>query len=73
MGQNLRYGYSQDDMFLALVNPAFFYTGAPSRQLDRVSTVSNDWTSNLVVDSYAEASFQGGDVAHNALFDIDYI
>ena len=71
--QNLRYGYSQQDMFLALVNPAFAYTGAPSSQLDRVSAVSDDWTSTFAVDSRAEASFQTGDVAHTALFGVDYV
>lgn len=71
--QNLRYGYAQQDMFLALVNPAFAYSGTPSSQLDRVSAVSDDWTSTFAVDSQAEASFQTGDFAHTALFGIDYV
>lgn len=71
--QNLRYGYSQQDMFLALVNPAFAYSGTPSSQLDRVSAVSDDWTSTFAVDSQAEARFQTGHFAHTALFGIDYV
>ncbi|MFE0014063.1 TonB-dependent siderophore receptor [Mesorhizobium sp. NPDC059054] len=72
--QNLRYARAEQDMFLALVNPAFAYTpGAPSSQLNRVTGVSNDKLSTFAVDTQAEAVFDTGALNHTVLFGLDYI
>jgi iron complex outermembrane receptor protein len=71
--QNLRYGRSDQHMDLVLVNPAFAYSGAPSSQLDRVSAISDDWTSTFAVDTQAEAKFQTGALDHTVLFGLDYV
>lgn len=71
--QNLRYGRSDQHMDLVLVNPAFAYTGAPSANLDRVTAISDDWTSTFAVDNQLEAQFDTGDFAHTMLFGLDYV
>ncbi|WP_152980050.1 TonB-dependent siderophore receptor [Mesorhizobium sp. 1M-11] len=72
--QNLRYARAEQDMFLALVNPAFAYTpGAPSSQLNRVTGVSDDKLSTFAVDTQAEAVFDTGALNHTVLFGLDYI
>ncbi|WP_295810169.1 TonB-dependent siderophore receptor [uncultured Nitratireductor sp.] len=73
MRQNLRYSRSEQDMFLALVNPAFAYAGAPSNELSRVSAVSDDSASAFAVDTQFEAEFATGALEHTALFGIDYV
>lgn len=71
--QNLRYGRSSQNMDLLLVNPAFAYSGAPSSHLDRVTAVSDDWTSTFAVDTQAEAKFETGTLDHTMLFGLDYV
>lgn len=71
--QNLRYGRSDQHMDLVLVNPAFAYTGAPSANLDRVTAISDDWTSTFAVDNQLEAKFDTGDFDHTMLFGLDYV
>lgn len=71
--QNLRYARAEQDMFLALVNPAFAYTGAPSSQLNRVSGVADDSLSTFAVDNQAEAVFDTGALNHTVLFGLDYV
>lgn len=71
--QNLRYGRSDQDMDLVLVNPAFAFTGSPSSQLDRVTAISEDWTSTFAVDTQLEAQFDTGRLDHTALFGLDYV
>lgn len=70
--QNLRYGRSDQNMDLVLVNPAFAYSGTPGSVLDRVTAVSDDWTSTFAVDTQAEAKFQTGALDHTLLFGLDY-
>lgn len=71
--QNMRYGRSSQDMNLLLVNPAFAYFGAPSSQLERVTAVSDDWTSTFAVDTQAETKFETGTLDHTVLFGVDYV
>lgn len=71
--QNLRYGRSSQDMDLVLVNPAFAFSGTPSSQLDRVTAMSDDWTSTFAVDTQAEAKFDTGALDHTVLFGLDYV
>lgn len=71
--QHLRYGYADQNMFLALVNPAFAYTGPPSSTLNRVSAISADWTSTLSFDNQVEARFRTGEVNHTTLLGVDYV
>ncbi len=71
--QNLRYGRSDQHMDLVLVNPAFAYTGAPSENLDRVTAISDDWTSAFAIDNQVEAQFNTGAFEHTTLFGLDYI
>jgi iron complex outermembrane receptor protein len=70
--QNLRYAHSDQDMNLALVNPAFAYS-APGTVLDRVTAISDDTLTSFAVDNQAEARFQTGAFEHTALFGLDYI
>lgn len=70
--QNLRYAHSDQDMNLALVNPAFAYS-APGTVLDRVTAMSDDTLTSFAVDNQAEAKFQTGAFEHTALFGLDYI
>lgn len=71
--QNLRYGRSEQDMFLALVNPAFAYDDPPSSVLQRVSAVSDESVSSFAVDTQAEAQFSTGGLDHTLLFGVDYV
>lgn len=72
--QNLRYGRADQDMFLALVNPAFaFGRGGPGSTLNRVSAVSDDWVSTFAVDTQAELNFDVAAFDHTALFGVDYL
>lgn len=70
--QNLRYGYSSQDMFLVLVNPAFALQ-PDLHTFDRVSAGSDDWLSTFNVDSQAEARFDTGALDHTLLLGIDYL
>lgn len=71
--QNLRYGRSDQQMDLVLVNPAFAFSGPPSSYLDRVTAVSDDWTSTFAVDTQVEAQFTTGGLEHTALLGLDYV
>lgn len=71
--QNLRYGRSSQNMDLVLVNPAFSFSGAPGSTLDRVTAISDDWTSTFSVDTQAEAKFDTGAFDHTVLFGVDYV
>ncbi|MFE0758261.1 TonB-dependent siderophore receptor [Inquilinus sp. NPDC058860] len=71
--QNLRYGRSDQDMHLALVNPAFAFAGEPSNELSRVAAVSNDWTSSFAVDTQAQLELRTGALDHTVLLGIDYL
>jgi iron complex outermembrane receptor protein len=70
--QNLRYAHSDQNMDLALVNPAFAYNG-PGTVLERVTAMSDDSLTSFAVDNQAEAKFQTGAFEHTALFGLDYI
>lgn len=70
--QNLRYGRSSQNMFLALVNPAFAYQ-PDGHTLNRASALSDDWVSSFNVDNQAEARFRTGALDHTALFGLDYL
>lgn len=48
--QNLRYGKSDQDMFLVLVNPAFAYQ-PDGHTLNRATAISDDWVSSFNVDT----------------------
>lgn len=69
--QNLRYGHSRQDMYLALVNPAFAYQ-RDGHTLNRVSGASDDWLSTFSVDNQLETKFQTGAFGHTLLFGLDY-
>ena len=73
--QNLRYGRSDQNMDLVLVNPAFTFADplAPTSDLGRVTAISDDWTSTFAVDTQVEAKFETGALDHTALFGIDYV
>ena len=71
--QNLRYGRSDQNMDLVLVNPAFAFAGRPSSDLSRVTAISDDWTSTFAVDTQLEARFDTGAVDHTVLFGVDYV
>lgn len=71
--QNLRYGRSNQNMDLVLVNPAFTFSGAPSSELGRVTAISDDWTSTFAVDTQAEARFDTASLGHTVLFGVDYL
>ncbi len=70
--QNLRYGRSSQNMFLALVNPAFAYQ-PDGHTLNRASALSDDWVSSFNVDNQAEARFRTGTFDHTALLGLDYL
>lgn len=70
--QNLRYGRSEQDMFLALVNPAFAYD-AQGHTLSRVSASSDEYLTTFAVDTQAEAKFETGEFDHTVLFGVDYL
>ncbi|MGH6858717.1 MAG: TonB-dependent siderophore receptor [Phyllobacterium sp.] len=69
--QNLRYARSNQDMYLALVNPAFAY-GPDGHTLNRASASSDDYLTTFAVDTQVEATFETGGFDHTALFGIDY-
>jgi iron complex outermembrane receptor protein len=70
--QNLRYGRSEQEMFLVLVNPAFAYQ-PDGHTLNRASAVSDDWVSSFNVDTQAEARFATGALDHTLLLGLDYL
>ncbi|WP_082523739.1 TonB-dependent siderophore receptor [Ensifer sp. Root31] len=70
--QNLRYGRASQNMFLALVNPAFAYR-PDGHTLNRASAVSDDWLTSFNVDTQLEARFDTGALDHTALFGIDVL
>lgn len=70
--QNLRYGRSDQYMFLALINPAFAYQ-PDGHTMNRASAVSDDWLSTFNVDNQVEARFGTGAFEHTALFGLDYL
>ena len=73
--QNLRYGRADQDMNLALVNPAFAFGWGvpPNSELQRVSAISDDSVSAFTVDNQAEARFQTGEFDHTVLMGLDYV
>ncbi|WP_438754212.1 TonB-dependent siderophore receptor [Pararhizobium sp. O133] len=71
--QNLRYGRSDQNMFLALVNPAWGAWQPDGHTLNRVSAASDDRLSNFNVDTQAEARFDTGAFDHTMLFGLDYL
>ncbi|MGQ3294928.1 MAG: TonB-dependent siderophore receptor, partial [Shinella sp.] len=70
--QNLRYGRSDQNMFLALVNPVFAYQ-PDGHTLNRASAVSDDWVSTFNVDTQVEARFDTGAFGHTLLLGLDYL
>jgi iron complex outermembrane receptor protein len=70
--QNLRYGRSDQYMFLALVNPAFAYQ-PDGHTLNRASAVSDDWVTSFNVDTQVEARFDTGALDHTLLLGLDYL
>ena len=70
--QNLRYGRSDQNMFLVLVNPAFAYQ-PDGHTLNRASAISDDWVSTFNVDTQAEARFDTGALDHTVLLGLDYL
>ena len=70
--QNLRYGKSDQDMFLVLVNPAFAYQ-PDGHTLNRATAISDDWVSSFNVDTQLEAKFETGVLDHTTLFGVDYL
>ncbi|XSG81099.1 MAG: TonB-dependent siderophore receptor [Methyloligella sp. ZOD6] len=72
--QNLRYGFADQDFFLALVNPAFAYPPAGNgTTLNRVSAATDDQLENFAVDNQLEARFRTGNFKHTSLFGVDYL
>lgn len=71
--QNLRYGRSDQNMDLVLVNPAFAFSGDPSRNLNRVTAISDDRISAFTVDTQLQATWETGAVEHTSLFGLDYV
>ncbi|HEV7247041.1 MAG TPA: TonB-dependent siderophore receptor [Shinella sp.] len=70
--QNLRYGRSDQNMFLVLVNPVFAYQ-PDGHTLNRASAISDDWVSSFNVDTQAEARFDTGALDHTLLIGLDYL
>jgi iron complex outermembrane receptor protein len=70
--QNLRYGRSDQNMFLALINPAFAYQ-PNGFTLNRASAISDDWVSSFNVDTQLEATFATGALDHTLLVGLDYL
>jgi len=73
--QNLRYSYADQDMFLAVVNPAFTWmTNPPSgTTLGRVVSASDDALSSIDIDNQLEARFDTGALDHTMLLGLEYI
>lgn len=72
--QNVRYSYAEQDMFLAVVNPAFTWsTNPPSgTTLGRVVSASDDTLSSIDIDNQLEARFDTGALDHTMLFGLEY-
>ena len=70
--QNLRYGRSDQNMFLVLVNPAFAYQ-PDGHTLNRASAISDDYLTTFAVDTQAEARFDTGALDHTLLLGLDYL
>lgn len=73
--QNLRYGRSQQNMFLALVepNPWIGAWQADGHTLNRASAMSDDRLSNFAIDTQVEARFKTGALDHTLLLGLDYL
>lgn len=70
--QNLRYGRSDQNMLLVLVNPAFAYQ-PDGHTLNRAAAISDDWVSSFNVDTQVEARFGTSALDHTMLFGLDYL
>lgn len=71
--QNVRYSYAEQDMFLAVVNPAFTWAGPPSgTTLGRVVSASDDTLNSIDIDNQLEARFDTGALDHTLLFGLEY-
>lgn len=70
--QNLRYSYADQNMFLAITNPAFAYA-TTGTTLSRVVSASDDTLSSIDVDNQFEARFDTGALDHTMLFGLEYI
>ncbi|WP_411032729.1 TonB-dependent siderophore receptor [Shinella sp. BYT-45] len=73
--QNLRYSYADQNMFLAIVNPAFAWTTNPpsGTRLGRAVSASDDVLSSIDIDNQLEARFDTGALDHTMLFGFEYI
>ena len=73
--QNLRYSYADQNMFLAVINPAFTWaTNPPSgTTLGRVVSASDDTLSSIDIDNQLEARFDTGALNHTMLFGFEYM
>ena len=73
--QNLRYSYADQNMFLAVVNPAFTWTTNPpsGTTLGRVVSASDDMLSSIDIDNQLEARFDTGALDHTMLFGLEYL
>lgn len=72
MRQNLRYGDSQQDMFLVRGHP-FNAWARDNHTMNRVSAISDDRARNFSVDTQAEARFTTGALRHTVLAGVDYM
>lgn len=72
--QNLRYSYADQNMFLAVVNPAFTWPSNPpsGTTLGRVVSASDDTLSSIDIDNQLEARFETGALDHTMLFGLEY-
>ena len=73
--QNLRYSHADQNMFLAVVNPAFTWTTKPpsGTTLGRVVSASDDRLSSIDIDNQLEARFDTGALDHTMLFGLEYM
>lgn len=71
--QNLRYGRSDQNMFLALVNPGWGAWQADGHTLNRMTRRSDDSLTSFNVDTQAQARFATGGFDHTVLFGLDYL
>ena len=72
--QNLRYSYAEQNMFLAVINPAFTWPKNPpsGTTLGRVVSASDDNLSSIDIDNQLEARFDTGALDHTMLFGFEY-
>lgn len=70
--QNLRYGESDQDMFLVRVHPFNAYR-SDGHTLNRVSAISDDNIRSLAVDTQLEARLRTGALSHTALVGVDHL